>query len=321
MNGGALFQLCFRSSTLCLHNMLTTAVILANLLYLFTWSSFVVSNGGWWTLMSEQVYCLSQNYVVNAMSMVLLGLLTVRCIERTWKVLCPCWLEGKKSSKATHNMILVFIIWILPQLAYDLISLTGSRRLCENPVFHLLPFGDNGNSTSTHQIGDRSDNMLCEEELTEAMIDVHVWQYLILVLPFAIVICVCIVTIGMSTVVRNRHRLAISHSPWSKLKGLPRNTDAWCKVQRCQGKMIVVDIILTLNLIWHLIGRPLMLARTLLLHYQNPFYPAVFLDVGSHVMLTVSCIFIPGVWLVEAQLQTSSSSTSFSSPHPAVDIN
>lgn len=65
-----------------------------------------------------------------------------------------------------------------------------------------------------------------------------------------------------------------------------------CRVQ-CLKRMVAIDFILFGNLTWHLIGRPVMLLHSFF--NQDELCPPVFLDIGSHVMLAVSCIVVPSI--------------------------
>lgn len=215
LNCYALFKVCFKSN-LCMHNMVTTAVIMANLLYLITWPPFLIYilSNGMWTLINEQVYCLSQNYVINAMGMVFISLLTVRIGDRVREIVFR-----KAPLTGAQNVTLTFLMWILPQLMYDLISLTGNHRLCRSPVFHFLSeiarITPNETDT-TYTLG----FMVCEQELTPIMISVHIWQYLLLVLPFSTIIIICILILLITSMSRNYRMKTItsSYTLWTPLK-------------------------------------------------------------------------------------------------------
>lgn len=340
LNCRALIDVCFRSS-LCVHNLVSTAVVLANILYLITWPPFLLyglsaANGAGsghyvgWTPVNEQIFCLSQNYVVNAMGMVLLSLLVVRMADRFRETVLRWPPLGR-----TRNVLFTFLMWILPQFLYDLVSLATNANSCANrrhrrPVFHFLgeivrivtpasmSLSSSSSSSdvrhsSTEAAGYSLGFMVCEQELTDVVMAFHLWQYLVLVVPYAVAAILFGSAISMSIRrPRNRHTTGITTDHFAYLSVSGRlleshdadtnedTTDEDGCGHRCRIRITVIDLILYSNMLWHLVGRPLIIAHALYWPPSSPDSdgrqdPPTFLDVGSHLMLAVSCCLAPTI--------------------------
>jgi len=99
----------------CLHLYVSDSVKICNIIYIASWTPFLLYSllNGRWFLIEEQLFCLIQNYMTNAILMVLLAMAALLAYSRF--------------DATTGSMTAAFLTltaWMLPQLSYFIILTT-----------------------------------------------------------------------------------------------------------------------------------------------------------------------------------------------------
>lgn len=135
----------------CLHLYVSDSVKICSVVYISTWAPFLVYSllNGRWLLIDEQIFCLIQNYMTNAILLVFLALGALLGYNRI-----ASRVTGPKLSAC-----LILAAWIFPQLIYFIILTTlesneAHNKLDFNFLDDLLGISDGDASIGiTYKIG------------------------------------------------------------------------------------------------------------------------------------------------------------------------
>lgn len=304
LNASALVRLVSRSTSACVHVLTSAAVLLAGLLYLSSWAPYLVYSltDGRWLLLGANRHCLLQHFVTSEISAVLLALLAVRVLYRYLvKVLQRPPPTARAASLATS------IAWLGPQILYDAMTTSlDSRSYREDyPQSTSYRFLDDvmelprrsANSTRGYRVG----FMVCLQSLDPNVLSSFIWQYAVVVLPLGALILFCgfRLLLGTKETLRINDLTLVNNKEFKEASFAEAQGSPTCKggdpCSRSCFRDTLVDMALYYNLIWLLILRPLAVLHALYLQ-SVPFATttnASYIDIGSHLVLTFSCVFSP----------------------------
>lgn len=129
----------------CLHIYVSDSVKICSVIYIVTWTPFLVYSllNGRWLLIDEHIFCLIQNYMTNAVLLVLVALAALLGYNKMS--------DRPVGPKLAAGLTLA--AWLLPQLAYFIILTTLEST--ESHTKLDFDFLDDllGTSERTHNIG------------------------------------------------------------------------------------------------------------------------------------------------------------------------
>lgn len=251
----------------CLQLYVSDSVKICNIIYIASWTPFLIYSllNGRWLLIEEQLFCLIQSYMTNAMLMVLMAMAALLAYSRV--------------NKKTGSMMaaaLTLTAWLLPQLSYFCILTTLEEVNSHSTVdFYFL---DNLHETvgkgplgNSFKIG----FTICGQMLNELVMTQYILQYTVVILPICLILALIFI----------RLLLNINNQTYSQLTedNTNRILDP-CICWRGKGSRELAIILGTIVL-WMALIRP-----CILLLWSKDH---LFIDLGSHLMLTISAVFVP----------------------------
>ena len=117
----------------CLYLYVSDSVKICSVVYITSWIPFLLYSmlNGRWLLIDKQIFCLVQNYITNAVLLVLLAMAALATLSKS---------QGTR--KISHQLAagLTLAAWILPQFAYFVIltSLDNASAHHNQDDFFLL---------------------------------------------------------------------------------------------------------------------------------------------------------------------------------------
>jgi len=249
----------------CLHLYVSDSVKICNIIYIASWTPFLLYSllNGRWLLIEEQLFCLIQNYMTNAILMVLLAMAALLAYSRF--------------DTTTSSMTAAFLTltaWMLPQLSYFIILTTLEDTNSLTTVnFNFL---DNvRQSTESFGITYKIGFTICGQIMCRMVMTQYLLQYVVVVLPLCLVLALIFL----------RRFFYVSRRTYTQLtdQNITRMKDC-CSCWHSKGSSELAVILGTIVL-WMALIRPL------ILFFWSPDH--LFVDLGSHLVLTVSAVFAP----------------------------
>lgn len=252
----------------CLHLYVSDSVKICNIIYIASWTPFLVYSllNGRWLLIEEQLFCLIQNYMTNAILMVLLAMAALLAYSR-----------GASSGKteSVTAAVLTLTAWMLPQLSYFLI-LTTSEQEETNPQPSTMDFLDNLHPAGSLGVNYKIGFTICGQVLCRMVMTQYILQYVVVVLPVCLILAMIFI----------RFLFNVNSGTYSQLteEGTISRVEDPCTCWHAKGSGELATILAAI-VVWMALIRPCILF----------FWSAdsLFIDLGSHLMLTVSAVFAP----------------------------
>ena len=116
----------------CLYLYVSDSVKICSVVYISSWIPFLLYSmlNGRWLLIDKQIFCLIQNYMTNAVLLVLLAMAALTTLSKT---------QGGRKMSPKSAAGLTLAAWILPQFAYFVILTTlENAAVHNNQDFYLL---------------------------------------------------------------------------------------------------------------------------------------------------------------------------------------
>lgn len=321
LNATALVKLVSKtpSTGSCVHVLTSATVLLAGLLYLSSWAPYLVYSltDGKWLLLGANRHCLLQHFVTSEISAVLLALLAVRVL---YSYLVKVMRRPPPTARAAS--LAVCLAWLGPQLVYDAMTVAIDGQGRERPRESSYRFLDDVMELPTHggahypnvTRGYRVGFMVCLQSLDPNVLSSFGWQYAVVVLPLSTLVLFCGARLLLGS--KNRKGALMSRKStlpaaksgqaevvlFTDMSGYPYGNSSnaeTCRSDTCSrscSRDTLVDMALYYNLIWLLALRPLAVLHALYLQAGSPTEGATgasYIDIGSHLVLTFSCVFSP----------------------------
>ncbi|KAK4012921.1 uncharacterized protein LOC116931540 [Daphnia magna] len=260
----------------CLYLYVSDSVKICSVVYIASWIPFLLYSmlNGRWLLIDKQIFCLIQNYMTNAVLLVLLAMAALASLSKT---------QGARSISPKSAAGLTLAAWILPQFAYFVILTSlDTATVHKNEDFYLLDdlLGMNDKSTLTTGIRYTVGFTICGHSLCRMAMTQYVLQYVIIILPTCV--------INGIIYIRNKHRLPLTQPNYRYSEQLIQDKGSaaiGCPSCSCgRGITSALEIILFGIVLWLLLIRPMIVFI---------WSPEHLFDLGSHILLSITAVFTP----------------------------
>ncbi|EFX85866.1 hypothetical protein DAPPUDRAFT_309120 [Daphnia pulex] len=259
----------------CLYLYVSDSVKICSVVYITSWIPFLLYSmlNGRWLLIDKQIFCLIQNYMTNAVLLVLLAMAALVTLSKT---------QGGRKMSPKSAAGLTLAAWILPQFAYFVILTTlDNAAVHDNQDFYLLDdlLGTTEKSTLTTGIRYTVGFTICGHSLCRMALTQYTLQYMIIILPTCF-ICGIIYA-------RNKRRLHPTQPNYRYSEPLTQDREiatADCANCNCGRGVSALEIILIGIVVWLLLIRPMIVFV---------WSPEHLFDLGSHILLSITAVFTP----------------------------
>lgn len=259
----------------CLHHYVSDTVKICSILYIASWLPFLCYSllDGRWVWMDEELFCVVQNYTTNAVLLVLMAAAALAAWNR---------LRRFRAVRPAVSAGLTLAAWILPQATHFVVATATQRWRVEEErsaadfdfLDDLLGSGD-GNHTSLAGITYKIGFTICGQKLSRPALLQYLLQYALVVAPLTLLCCGLVLLYWF----RRCRRYA------SLDRAHPEGSESQCSCGTSSVDRTAIEWILGAVVLWMAGVRPAVLVAW--------SQRRLFVDVGSHLMLTIAAVFVP----------------------------